>query len=199
MKHDSDINATPDNSEHYKESGEIKALIRNYYIDYGVDISDVPLLKNKITPELNLTILATIVAPKLFKDENIAVVIIGHEGPFTEIIGRSLGALPKRLQHHLYQPDYKYLGIIHWIAGQARENPPADYNTLYSFVHVDMDRFLNFCNLLIKTDSNTEVNQFVILRATGLESEEFASHKQLSVAIKGMKLSIETSHAVRVT
>ncbi len=182
-------NSTRD-SERAEGVAEVQALIKRYYIDFGVEILE-RIGHKDVKSESTLTILAVIDRPAAFRGADIAITIRKSDKPFSEIISKSLSALPKRLQKHLYEPGYRYLGIIFWTAGAARENPPADYSTLYMQSSVDLETFDSFCKLLLESSSNRNSRQFVNIRALGLESDEFIKHEQLSVAITGVKVSVQ--------
>ena len=177
-------NSTRD-SERAQRVAEVQALIKRYYIDFGVEIL------GDVKSQSTLTILAVIDRPEAFRGAEIAITISRSDKPFSEIISKSLSGLPKRLQKHLYEPGYRYLGIIFWIAGAARENPPPDYTTLHVHSSVDLETFDSFCKLLLESSSNRNSKQFVNIQALGLESDEFVKHEQLSVAITAVKVSVQ--------
>ena len=191
MNDETENNVFLDESGQAKELGEIKASIKRFHLDCGIDVSRSYHDRGKTNPVSHLTVIAVINEPEIFKGDYVSISIRGLEKEMTEITTTSLSGLPKRLQAHLYNPDYKYLGIIHWIAGAARENPPADYSTLFVKLDTDMNTFSKLSNLLISCSVNSNFNKTINVRAINLECNEFVKHEQLSVAVTGITVSVQ--------
>lgn len=188
-KHENNDNS--DESAIAEGIGELKASIKGFHADYGIDISSSYYNKGESKLLSKLTIFATVEYPEQFKDNDTCITIHGSENELSKIISNSLNGLPKRLQKHLYKPDYKYFGIIHWSAGASRENPPDDYSTLFVKLDTDMKTLKYLSKSLFQNSENKGFKNFVNIRAVGLDSTEFEKHKQLSVAVTGITISVE--------
>ena len=170
MEQERDSHDSTRDSERAEGVSWVRALIKRYYIDFGVEI------RKDVESQSTLSILAVIDEPEAFRGADIAITISRSDKPFSEIISKSLSGFPKRLQKHSYEPGYRYLGIIFWLAGPARENPPPDYSTLYMQSVVDLETFDSFRKLLLESSSDKKSKLFVNILTVGLESEKFVKH-----------------------
>lgn len=178
---------TPEDSESDGFEADLKALVKRVHIDHGVKTESAVGAKTTAA----LTLIGVVDGPKAFKGAEIAATIESSAESIETIMDTSLRGLPKRLQKHLIDSEYKYFGIIHWIAGPARENPPADYDTLFMQSTVEAATFEEFRKTLAAAGISATCRQYLNVRAVGLQSNKFIKHDQLSVGITGIGLSVQ--------
>lgn len=178
---------TPEASEADGSPADLKALVKRVNIDNGVKAGSA---SGAITTAA-LTLIGVVYSPKAFKGAEIAARIESSSEPLEAIIDTSLRGLPKRLQKHLIGSEYRYFGIIHWMTGPARENPPADYDTLFMQSKVEAATFEEFRKTLAAAGFSAMCRHYLNVRAVGLDSNKFIRHDQLSVGITGIWLSAQ--------